>query len=111
MNVQRIGTALAGTVLAGLGGLAATVAPAAAAPGSGSAPATPSSITQSMHGPAYWQGYRDGRRDGWAAAREDCNSPMSLSLSNRPYNSNREYVRGYEYGFRRGFHEGYRWYC
>jgi flagellar biosynthesis/type III secretory pathway protein FliH len=105
MNIQRFGAALAGTVLIGAGGLFTAAAPAVAAP------AQPTSITQSTPRPAFWEGYRDGRRDGFKAAREDCMAPTPMGLKGLAAQDKTDYMEGYEEGFDRGFYEGYETYC
>ncbi|MEU4692252.1 hypothetical protein [Actinoplanes sp. NPDC023714] len=105
MNIQRFGAVLAGTVLIGAGGLAAATAPASAAP------VPQSAITHSIPRPAFWEGYRDGRRDGFKAAREDCLAPAPAALKGLAADDNMDYMDGYEEGWRRGFYEGYETYC
>ncbi|WP_430786813.1 hypothetical protein [Actinoplanes sp. G11-F43] len=108
MELRKSCALAAGALFLATAGITVVTTPAVAAPASGSAVVTGSDPWPSR---SFRQGFRDGRKDGWREAREECERPNRAMLKGLRDRGESDYMRGYEEGWERGYAEGYREFC
>ncbi|GIE81671.1 hypothetical protein Aph02nite_76210 [Actinoplanes philippinensis] len=107
MNLRKSCVMAAGTLFLASTGIIGVTAPAVATPAPTTQTAQPSDPWPSK---AYRRGYRDGRKDGWREAKDECDS-RSRAYSLRGGGGESDYRRGYEDGWERGYAEGFNEFC
>ncbi|MEV6301389.1 hypothetical protein AB0M02_18410 [Actinoplanes sp. NPDC051861] len=102
MQIRKITATLGTAFILGTAGLtqAVTMSPAAAEPAG----------TVQSSGYKDWQkGYNDGYKAGWAAGK-DCETKSYNSLRSLTSHE-KDYMKGYDLGFAKGFKKATWWYC
>ncbi|GIE33906.1 hypothetical protein Ait01nite_069510 [Actinoplanes italicus] len=113
MNLRKSCALAAGSIFLASAGIAVTTTPAVATP----APAGQTVVSADPWPPkpsrAFRQGFRDGRKDGWREARDECLNPKRALTKMKGLWEDPEsaYMRGYEEGWERGYAEGYKEFC
>lgn len=103
MHVRKLGAALGTVAFLAVVGLTQAASPATAAPAGDTVIAGVTDFRD------FKKGYRDGFRDGWEMARDECEKTKQFAFKFDQDES--DYTRGYDKGFDRGFEKGWWEYC